>query len=213
LVPNSRAYISIVGAICEDHVEVARSHIKDTDILATLCSETENECAKLVALLGAAQILDEISPKTQDTIIGTGEKLSCLFMAALLNDRGIDAEFVNLEGIITNVGRDDVKKGGLNEEFYAGLASMLGERVEACGDRLPVVTGYFGVVPGSLLASIGRGYTDLCAALLAVGVDADELQVWKEVDGIFTADPRKVPTARLIPVITPEEASFSPVLQ
>jgi len=54
---------------------------------------------------------------------------------------------------------------------------------------------------------IGRGYTDLCAALMAVGVKADELQVWKEVDGIFTADPSKVPTARLLPTITPSEAA------
>jgi aspartate kinase len=69
------------------------------------------------------------------------------------------------------------------------------------------VTGYFGIVPGSLLAAIGRGYTDLCAALLAVGLGADELQIWKEVDGIFTADPRKVPTARLLSSITPDEAA------
>ena len=67
--------------------------------------------------------------------------------------------------------------------------------------------GFFGVVPGSLLAQVGRGYSDLCAALCAVGVGASELQVWKEVDGIFTADPRKVPTARLLPTITPEEAA------
>jgi aspartate kinase len=67
--------------------------------------------------------------------------------------------------------------------------------------------GFFGVVPGSLLAQVGRGYTDLCAALCAVGLEAAELQVWKEVDGIFTADPRKVPTARLISTITPEEAA------
>lgn len=67
--------------------------------------------------------------------------------------------------------------------------------------------GYFGPVPGSLLAQIGRGYTDLCAALCAVGLQAKELQVWKEVDGIFTADPRKVPSARLVPVITPDEAA------
>ena len=58
-----------------------------------------------------------------------------------------------------------------------------------------------------LLAAIGRGYTDLCAALLAVGLGAEELQIWKEVDGIFTADPRKVPTARLLSSITPEEAA------
>src|SRR6185295_14183477 len=67
--------------------------------------------------------------------------------------------------------------------------------------------GFFGQVPGSILCSIGRGYTDLCAALIAVGIGAKELQIWKEVDGIFTADPRKVPTARLLPVITPEEAA------
>jgi aspartate kinase len=54
---------------------------------------------------------------------------------------------------------------------------------------------------------IGRGYTDLCAALIAVAVKAEELQVWKEVDGIFTADPTKVPTARLLPTITPSEAA------
>lgn len=63
------------------------------------------------------------------------------------------------------------------------------------------------MVPGSLLAQVGRGYSDLCAALCAVGTKAAELQVWKEVDGIFTADPRKVPTARLLSTITPEEAA------
>lgn len=69
------------------------------------------------------------------------------------------------------------------------------------------MVGYFGVVPGSLLKQVGRGYTDLCAALCAVGLAAAELQIWKEVDGIFSADPRKVPTARLIPSITPDEAA------
>jgi aspartate kinase len=78
----------------------------------------------------------------------------------------------------------------------------------ACGDRVPVITGYFGTVPGGLLdGEIGRGYTDLCASLIAVGLKAEELQVWKEVDGIFTADPTKVPTARLLPTINPAEAA------
>ena len=69
------------------------------------------------------------------------------------------------------------------------------------------VIGYFGSVPGGLLDQIGRGYTDLCAALVAIGVEAEELQVWKEVDGIFSADPSKVPTARLLSTITPTEAA------
>ena len=72
---------------------------------------------------------------------------------------------------------------------------------------MPVVTGFFGPVPGSLLRQVGRGYTDLLSALAAVGLGASELQIWKEVDGIFTADPRKVSTARLIPIISPDEAA------
>ena len=67
--------------------------------------------------------------------------------------------------------------------------------------------GFFGPVPGSLLRQVGRGYTDLLSALLAVGLQASELQIWKEVDGIFTADPRKVSTARRILIISPEEAA------
>src|ERR1700710_244330 len=85
---------------------------------------------------------------------------------------------------------------------------MFQKKILACENRVPVVTGFFGNVPGSLLdGDIGRGYTDLCAALVAVGLKADELQIWKEVDGIFTADPSKVPTARLLPSITPAEAA------
>lgn len=88
------------------------------------------------------------------------------------------------------------------------MVEALKEKVLACEDRVPVITGYFGTVPGGLMdGEIGRGYTDLCAALIAVGMKAEELQVWKEVDGIFTADPTKVPTARLLPTITPSEAA------
>lgn len=69
------------------------------------------------------------------------------------------------------------------------------------------ILGFFGPIPGSLLNQVGRGYTDLLSALLSVGLEATELQIWKEVDGIFTADPRKVPTARLLPIISPDEAA------
>lgn len=96
----------------------------------------------------------------------------------------------------------------LDATFYAKTAQIFRERLELCEDRVPVVTGFFGNVPHGLLdGDIGRGYTDLCAALCAVGVKAEELQVWKEVDGIFTADPTKVSTARLLSSITPSEAA------
>ncbi len=119
-------------------------------------------------------------------------------------DNIVDASFAALDDPSST---GDQGASTLPQTFYDSLSTRLGERILACGNRVPVITGYFGVVPGSLLAQIGRGYTDLCAALCAVGVRAAELQVWKEVDGIFTADPRKVPTARLVPIITPDEAA------
>jgi alanine transaminase len=135
-----------------------------------------------------------------------------------LRDRGIDSELVVLDSIVdaamaiatadlglTASGDQGVAQ--LGQVFYDELSKRLGERLRECGQRVPVITGFFGPVPGSLLAQIGRGYTDLCAALCAVGVQASELQVWKEVDGIFTADPRKVKSARLVPQITPDEAA------
>jgi aspartate kinase len=70
-----------------------------------------------------------------------------------------------------------------------------------------LITGYFGPVPGSLLKQVGRRYTDLAAVLLAAGLGASEMQIWKEVNGIFMADPRKVFTAHLILAISPEEAT------
>jgi aspartate kinase len=102
---------------------------------------------------------------------------------------------------------DSTPEGSLDQTFYDSVAIAVGERIKQCASRVPVVTGFFGPVPGSLLRQVGRGYTDLLSALLAVGLEASELQIWKEVDGIFTADPRKVPTARLIPIISPDEAA------
>ena len=126
-----------------------------------------------------------------------------MVMSAFLQDRGVDSEYVDLSEVI------DFSIGafGLDQKFYDNLAHALGKKLAACKGKVPIVTGYFGSVPGGLLDQIGRGYTDLCAALVAVGIGAKELQVWKEVDGIFTADPRRVPTARLLSAITPAEAA------
>lgn len=201
--PRTDDFHGIVQTIQLDHIEAAKAAISNPEILAELTAQIEQECTFLDGLLSAAQFLQEVSPKTMDNILATGEKLSCLVMAAMLNDRGVAAEYVGMEDVIGEWNLAD----GLDKPFYDYVAQKMARRVEQCGDRVPVVTGFFGVVPGSLLALTSRGYTDFCAALIAIGLRADELQVWKEVDGIFTADPRKIPTARLLPRITPEEAA------
>ncbi|CCH41575.1 aspartate kinase [Wickerhamomyces ciferrii] len=200
-------YESILEIVRKDHVENAESKIKDCNLLEKLIKDTNFECDQVLKLLHASQIIGEISPKTLDSIMSAGEKLSCLFMAALFNDHGIKAQYIDLSTVIAP--GLDISRSGFDNSFYSELTRLLSEKVQEIQDLniVPVLTGYFGIVPGGLLNGVGRGYTDLCAALIAVGINADELQVWKEVDGIFTADPRKVPNARLLQSVTPEEAA------
>ena len=201
--PRSRQYQTLVDAVRQEHVQVAQEQLKSVDLKDQVVADINGECERVLKVLEAAQTLGEISARCVDKVISTGEKLSCRLMAAILQDRGVDSQYVDLADVIDF----PIGSQGLDQNFYNNLANALGKKIEACGHRVPVVTGYFGTIPGGLLDQVGRGYTDLCAALVAVGTHAKELQVWKEVDGIFTADPRKVPTARLLPTITPSEAA------
>ncbi|KAH9974679.1 aspartate kinase [Lactifluus volemus] len=203
-VESVASFSKTVDLILSEHLAAARDCVKGKDILAQLETEITGDCENLRAFLYAAQVIDEISPRSKDSIVGFGEKLGCKIITAALRDRGIDAEYVSLEHVVPPY--DDADRT-LGQDFYDRVSTALAEMVRRCGPRVPVVTGFFGPVPGSLLRQVGRGYTDLAAALLAAGLGASELQIWKEVDGVFTADPNKVPTARLIPVISPEEAA------
>ncbi|KIW71542.1 hypothetical protein PV04_03697 [Phialophora macrospora] len=200
---NHRNFQQLVEDVRLEHVEAANTCIQSEKIRSRLKTEIEDECTLVVRILEAAQTLGETSPRSRDKVMSTGEKLSCRFMTALLQDRGTDAEYVDLADVI-----DFPVSHGLDQQFYDNLASRLARRLrDIPTGTVPVITGYFGAIPRGLLSTVGRGYTDLCAALVAVGIKAKELQIWKEVDGIFTADPRKVPTAQLISQISPAEAA------
>ena len=199
---RSQNYQQLIEDVRLDHIETAESHIKSAEICARLKHEIELECSHVLRILEAAETLGETSPRSKDKVMSVGEKLSCRFMTALLQDQEVEAEYVDLAHII-----DFHVTQNLDQDFYDNLAVSLGKRLAGTQGKVPVITGYFGSIPQGLLGTIGRGYTDLCAALVAVGMKAHELQIWKEVDGIFTADPRKVPTAKLIPQISPAEAA------
>ena len=205
--PESKKYHHIVETIRQDHIQAGRDACTgegvDDTVLVKYEAEVNVECVKLLKILESAQFLKAVTDQTEDMVISVGEKLSCLYMTALLRSRGVKAVYIDLSEVITF----ETKKF-LDDEFYRQLANAIGKQVTALErDQVPVITGYFGNVPGGLLQKIGRGYTDLCAALCAVGLRAQELQIWKEVDGIFTADPRKVATAHLLESVTPSEAS------
>ncbi|KAJ1566348.1 Aspartokinase [Cladochytrium tenue] len=204
LLPNSTMYLEIVDKLESNHLKAAREAVKGAEVLADLEKFIASECQRLRSFMSAAEIIDEISPRSRDVIISFGEKLSARIFSAVLTDQGVKSSFVNLDKVVQR--QFDPK--AIDQTFYTYLSERLAETIKALDpESVPVVTGYLGPVPGSLLVTIGRGYTDLTAALIAVGIGASELQIWKEVDGIFTADPRKVPSARLLSSISPDEAA------
>jgi aspartate kinase len=199
---TGQSFKSLIEDVRVDHVQMIEQDIKSLEIRERLRHEIDEECVLVARLLEAAQTLGEISPRSRDKVMSTGEKLSCRYMTALLQDNDVNAEYVDLADII-----DFKVPHSLEQTFYDSVAANLGKCLPDITGKVPVITGYFGAIPRGLLMTVGRGYTDLCAALVAVGIHANELQIWKEVDGIFTADPRKVPTAKLIPQISPAEAA------
>lgn len=216
---DGEEFRDILKLIENDHISNAQNNIKSSTLRDQLIKDSVNEVKDIERLLDACCIIGEISSKSQDAIMACGERLSCLFMSALLNDIGLKSSYINLSNIVSKMQQkhpnwllDSSKTGAesisLDPVFYSYLAQEIKSQIVALEpNTVPVITGFFGSVPGGLLNSVGRGYTDLCAAICAVGLDADELQIWKEVDGIFTADPRKVTTARLLNTVTPDEAA------
>lgn len=214
-IEGAPSFHATVDKIQQDHLDAAATAVPNSsELRAQLESDIVAECDSLREFLQAARILNEVSPRSRDVIMGLGERLACCIVCAALKDRGIASDLITLESVVSEIDEDIVRPPSntwessnyLEQPFYDALSVVLADKIRACSG-VPVVTGYFGNVPGSLLSQVGRGYTDLCAALCAVGLKASELQIWKEVDGVFTADPRKVPTARLVPSITPEEAA------
>ncbi|KAI0471887.1 aspartate kinase [Xylariaceae sp. FL0804] len=194
----------IISSICSDHAQAVERLVRTPELQREVIEHIRADCQELTDYIIASKRFNlEVNSRSKDRVVSFGEKLSCRFMTAMLRDRNVDAECVDLSDVMHY---DSTEK--LSPRFFKDAAALFRKRIQACNDRVPVLTGFFGTVPGSLMdGDIGRGYTDLCAALVAVGIRAEELQVWKEVDGIFTADPSKVPTARLLGSVTPSEAA------
>ena len=146
-------------------------------------------------------MINEISPRSQDLIIGTGERLSARLLSGVLKSYGIDSAYTDLSQSV------DENASANHVDFYLQCQKSFRKQMPEKQNEVPVLTGFFGFISGGIINRIGRGYTDLTAALIAAEMQAEELQVWKEVDGIFSADPRKVAKASVLDAISPAEAA------
>ncbi len=149
-------------------------------------------------------MLGERPPKSVDEAVATGERLSALILSAHLESRGVKSRAVNAAQVVVT----DAVFGNaspLMGPTTAKAAEVLKPMIEA--GIIPVVTGFNGATVDGRPTTVGRGGSDFSASILAAVLDASELWIWTDVDGIMSADPRAVPDARVLPVVTYAEAA------
>ncbi len=149
-------------------------------------------------------LLGEAPPRSKDEAVAIGERLSTLLVAAWLQSQGTRAEAVNAaQAIVTDAlfGNATPLMDATREKARALLLPMLEQGV------LPVVTGFNGATADGRPTTLGRGGSDFSASILAAALDASELWIWTDVDGIMTADPRLVPDCAVLSEVTYREAA------
>ena len=188
------------------------------DALRTLHMNTLNElglgdgnikeeiCAllnDLEKLLEGVKYIGELTPRTKDALVSFGERMSVRIVSALLNHIGVpslsfDAWKIGLQ-TTSEFGNAEV-----DPDSYARIKDTMGKLDTAV---VPIVTGFLAHDKNGKITTLGRGGSDLTATVLGSGVNVDEVQVWKDVDGIMSADPRLVTNAIPVNAITYEEAA------
>jgi aspartate kinase len=158
----------------------------------------------LVALARALSVLREVSPRTLDVVAAAGELLSSRIVAAALTHCGLPAEWVDARrAIVTN--DDHTRAVPLADETNAALRSSVLAVIDA--GRIPVLGGFVGSTVDGQTTTLGRGGSDYSGALVGAGIGADEIQIWTDVDGMLTADPRLIAKPRLVPQLSFAEAA------
>lgn len=163
--------------------------------------ELNNEFARIAK---GILMLGERPLSAVDRAVAIGERLSALLMAAYLESQGTRAQAVNAAQVIAT---DDVFGNAtpLMDETRERAALVLGPLLE---ERvIPVITGFNAATLDGRPTTLGRGGSDFSAAILAASIDAEELWIWTDVDGIMTGDPRLIPDARVLDEITYSEAA------
>jgi bifunctional aspartokinase / homoserine dehydrogenase 1 len=149
-------------------------------------------------------MLGERPPRSVDEAAAIGERLSALLISEYLDSTGVRAQAVNgTDVIVTDAAFGNATP--IMEETRKKADQVL--KPLLARDVLPVVTGFNGATLDGRPTTLGRGGTDFSASILAAVLDAAELWIWTDVDGIMSADPRSVPDARVLDAVTYSEAA------
>ena len=149
-------------------------------------------------------LLRELTPRVRDSISSLGERLSAPLVASALAEQGVVSEAIEATELVvtdSDHGAADPWMNLTRERCEARLRPLLRQGI------VPVVTGFIGATTDGVLTTLGRGGSDYSATILAAALDAHEVIIWTDVDGLLTADPRLVPGACTVPEISYREAS------
>ncbi len=185
------------------HEELAGC-VRSPERRAALLGALDEAFDELAAITGALAVVGEVSPRSRDAIVATGELASSRIVTAALEDAGLPSRWLDARELLVTDGAH-----GAALPDRAATDARLRERA-----RPPLEAGLVGVTGGFVGASaegrtttLGRGGSDYSAALFGAGLGAEEIQIWTDVDGMLTADPRVVAAPRVVSRLSFDEAS------
>ena len=164
----------------------------------------EEELDELETLLRGIALVGDLSPRSLDRMMSFGERCSVRIVAAALSAAGLDAHpYMAWDvGLVTD---SDYGNAHVSARSYDAIPAALGPEVAA--GRLPVITGFVAKDGDGYITTLGRGGSDYSAAIFGAALGATEIEIWTDVDGVMSADPRIVPAARSLDRMSFAEAA------
>jgi aspartokinase/homoserine dehydrogenase 1 len=204
--PNPGAWKLNIRDLRKRHRDTA-AHFLDKTALAAALTELDQTLGELTRTLEGVQALGELSAATLDRVMSFGERLSAALLARIFLSQGIGAAYVDTRPLIKTdsaYGRAAIIPG----ESYRHIRRALGIPAQrgGAGRPIPVCTGFIGSDSLGHTTTLGRGGSDLSASIIGAALEVEELEIWTDVDGILTADPKLVPNSFLIDTISYVEA-------
>ncbi len=197
-------YRQVKAGLMSRHLEVVEKLLERADERLEAGGLIEDQLHDLERLYRSIAVLGEVTQRGYDAVASTGEQLSASLLAAALRERSQRAQAVNAASLIVTD-----SSFGAAHPLPELTRQRLQERLKPLVEQgvLPVITGYIAANQAGVTTTLGRGGSDYSAAIIAAGLDADELWIWSDVDGILTADPNIVPKARTLAQLSYEEAA------
>ncbi len=181
------------------HVDVVRTLI-GVQGQSSVLTELKVLFNELEDVLHGVSLTHELTGRTHDFVLGFGERLSAFVLSAALQEQGIDAEYIDARSIIkTNADFGNARV--LTTETTQNIREYFENR-----DTVGVVTGFIASTETGETTTLGRGGSDYTASLIGAALNADAIEIWTDVEGIMTADPRQVERHLPIQKLSYEEA-------